>query len=88
MTIFAVLTDRPQPALAQKIAELYPTDFYALTDSQWLISADTIAQTLAEQLDIRTGKFGRAVVLRASSNASGWHTKTVWEWLTQKGSSS
>jgi hypothetical protein len=86
MAIFAVLTDKPCPALGEKIAELYPRDFYKLSDAQWLLRADIIARSLAEQLDIRSGKYGRAIVIRTTGSASGWHSKTVWEWLTQKAS--
>lgn len=88
MAIFAVLADKPNADLALKIRTLYPTDFYALTDSQWLVSADTIPQTLAEQLDVRAGKYGSVIVIRTTGSAAGWHTKTVWEWLTQKASNS
>jgi hypothetical protein len=84
MAIFVVLAEKPNADLARKIGAEYPADFYTLSDSQWLISADTIAHNLAEKLDVRTGKFGSVIVIKASSSASGWHNKTVWEWLTQK----
>jgi hypothetical protein len=84
MAVFVVLADKSNTELGRKIATLYPADHYEITDSQWLISADTIPQTIAEQLEIRTGKFGRAIVIRTTGSAAGWHTKTVWEWITQK----
>lgn len=87
MAIFAVLTDKPNPELGKKIEALYPRDFYKITDSQWLISADSIPRSLAGQLDLRTGSFGRALVIGVTGTASGWHSKTVWEWIAQKVSS-
>ena len=83
MALFAVLADTPNPGLEQQISTLFP-GFYKLTDSQWLVSADVIPQTLAEQLDIRAGKFGRVIVVGLTGSASGWHSKTVWEWISQK----
>jgi hypothetical protein len=84
MAVFVVLAEEPNEELAQKIATEFPADFYTLTDRQWLISADSIPQTVAEQLGVRSGKFGRVIVIKASTSASGWHSKTVWEWLNQK----
>ena len=84
MAVFAVLADKPNAELAKKIAELYPTDHYVLTQSQWLVSADMITQTLAEQLEVRAGKYGRVIVVGTNGSASGWYAKTVWEWITQK----
>jgi hypothetical protein len=87
MAVFAVLADNPNEKLGAKIVELYPTDHYKLTDSQWLVAADTIPQNLAEQLGVRTGTFGKVIVIRATASASGWHNQTVWEWLRQKSAS-
>jgi len=84
MAIFAVLADKPSSALGEKIAELYPRDHYVLSTTQWLVKADTIPRTLAEELDIRGGTYGRAIVIRTTGEASGWHSKSVWQWLTQK----
>ncbi len=84
MAIFVVLAEAPNAELANKIATEFPADFYTITDSQWLIAADSIPHNVAEKLDVRTGKFGRVLVIQGSTSASGWHSKTVWEWLTQK----
>lgn len=87
MALFAVLADKPNPALEAKITALYPADYYKLTDSQWLVSADIIPQTLGEQLGVRTGTHGRVIVLGLTGSSSGWHSGTVWEWITQKAAS-
>ena len=86
MAIFAVLADKANEALKAKIAQLYPADHYILAENEWLVSADMIAQTLAEQLDVRTGQFGRVLVVAVTGKAAGWHSQTVWDWITQKGS--
>ena len=88
MAIFAVLADKPSDELGRRIAALYPDDHYVVSANQWLISADTITQTLAENLDVRTGTYGRVLVLGATGSSSGWHAKSAWEWLTQKTKSS
>lgn len=84
MAIFAVLADNPNAELGKRIESLYPTDFYKLTESQWLVMADTIPRTLSEQLDVRAGKFGRVIVLRTEGRAAGFHASSVWEWIRQK----
>lgn len=83
MAIFAVLADKPNPELGKKIAELYPRDHYELSASQWLLKADSIPRTLAEELGVRSGSFGRVMIIRTTGEASGWHSKTSWQWLTQ-----
>ena len=84
MAIFAVLAEKADPALGKKVAEKYPKDSYELTPSQWLVAADTIPRQLADELDIREGRHGKAIVIRVSGSSSGWHKKTFWEWLNQK----
>jgi hypothetical protein len=87
MPIFAVLADKPNPALGAELEKLYPGQVYILTDSQWLLNADSIAQTVSNRLELKDGKYDRVLVIQASTSAAGWHKKTVWEWLGQKASS-
>lgn len=85
MAIFAVLADEPHPELGAKIISMFPGDqSLRLSDCQWLISAPLISQALADQLDVKSGVYGRVLVLLATASGSGWHSKSVWEWLTLK----
>jgi hypothetical protein len=84
MTVFLVLSDKPNPALERKIAEIYPQAHYQLGDRQWAIAADkkTSAEVMVE-LGIKDGALGRAVVFR-TAGAAGWFMKSLWEWLAVK----
>ena len=45
MTIFAILMPQPQPDLAEEIKRVYPNDYLALNETQWLVSSK---QTVVE----------------------------------------
>ena len=84
MSVFAIMSDRPNPELGERVKELFPRDYYQLSDAGWLVVAETAATPLAEQLDIRQGRFGRVLVIQTRGTGAGWHGKAVWEWLRAK----
>jgi hypothetical protein len=52
MAVFAVLMPTPQPVLTATIQRLFPSDFLAVTDTQWLISTSGTAVELTVKLGI------------------------------------
>ena len=88
MPLFAVLTDKPNAELGEKIGQLYPRDFHKLSDTQWLVSADTIPRAMSEELGVREGKYGRVMVIQTTGAAAGWHNRSAWDWINQKASKS
>lgn len=84
MAVFAVLIDKPNAKLGEVISTKYPNDHFKISDNHWIVRADSITKEVAENLDVRTGAFGRVVVLGLTGSRSGFHVKTVWEWLDQK----
>lgn len=85
MSIFVVIAEKPSAALDKRIVELYQDNFYKISDTQWLVSAGTTANSLAELLGVRSADYGRAVVVETTGSAAGFHAKTLWEWLNSKG---
>ena len=82
MPVFVVISDEPNPLLGDKIAKLYPAPAsYKMNDRNWLVSAEILTQALGEALDVRTGKLGRVLIVRASNSAAGWYSKSLWEWM-------
>ena len=84
MAIFAVVSDSESPALEKKIRDNFPADSISVSDHQWFVVADTTARALAEQLEVRGGSHGRAMVMEISGMPSGWHGKSAWDWLIAK----
>jgi hypothetical protein len=85
MAVFAVLADKANISLGSKIKELYPKDFYEISTTQWLVATDTTARSVADRLSIREGAFNRAIVVPLSGMPSGWQSKSMWDWLREKG---
>ena len=85
MAVFAVLADKANISLGSKIKELYPKDFYEISTAQWLVATDTTARSVADRLSIREGAFNRAIVAPLSGMPSGWQSKSMWDWLREKG---
>ncbi len=84
MTVFLVLSDNPNPELERKITEIYPRSHYPIGDRQWAIADDKkTSAEVTKELGIKDGALGRAVVFR-TAGASGWFTKSFWEWLAVK----
>jgi hypothetical protein len=89
MTIFAVLMPAPQPALAEKIKQSFPNDHYALSDTQWLISASQTAIELSAKLGIvdpkaPTSPITGLAVIFATSSYYGRAPQSVWDWIKTK----
>ena len=84
MSLFAVIAAAPNAELAARINSLFPTTNLKINDKTWLIDAETVANALAEQLEVRAGARGLVLVIQALPNASGWQPKNIWDWLALK----
>ena len=83
MAIFVVLPLVPMPSLAQKIAEIFPTDFYRLSDTQFLVSTTGTTVELCERLGINSGEINSTIVF-ATSGYYGRAPNVIWEWIKAK----
>lgn len=84
MAIFAIVSDQDAPDLGKKISANFPADSIKVSEHQWFVLAETTARALAEQLEIRGGSHGRAMVMSIADMPSGWHGKSSWDWLKTK----
>jgi hypothetical protein len=84
MAMFVVLMESPNDELLSEIKARFPSDHFAITPSQILISADSTVDALSDLLDIRKGRFGKTAILRIDGRGQGWHSKALWDWLNQK----
>ena len=86
MAIFAIIADGANAALDVKVESLFqPADRYRVSSNVWVVSAQKIAQVIADELGVSGGGLGRVVVFGVSSHF-GWHDKALWEWMALKGS--
>lgn len=81
MPTFLIFSEKKHEALGDKIREIYPDDHYDLGAGKWLIEAEKTTKDVAEEIGIRGGAFGRAVVFKVDT-FSGFHSKSLWEWLS------
>ena len=79
----------PQPRVIAEIERLFPEDYLALNETQYLISTTGTAQGLTNKLgmgpppDTSTQITGSAVVL-AASTYWGRAPTVVWDWMKAK----
>ena len=83
MAVFLIVSEKTNPTLGTRIAEVYPDDLYKVGEDQWLVASDKPSKDVAESLKIHEGEFGRVVVFKVDSYY-GWHSKSLWEWLALK----
>ena len=88
MTIFTILMPQPQPELAAEIMRQYPTDHFALNDTQWLVSSKQTVMEVSNSigvssLDQNFVPKGLAVIF-ATSSYYGRAPTTVWDWIKVK----
>jgi hypothetical protein len=89
MTIFAILMPVPQPRLADKIKQAYPSDHFSITETQWLVSSSESVLEVTAKLEIAdktkptAPASGNAIVF-AISSYFGRASTLVWDWIKSK----
>lgn len=89
MAVFAILSEKPEPALMQALETHYPGKFFQWSDRVVaLVTADepkTIAENLGVQRRSPTGDIVAGVkgviVTKLAPAYYGWSGKNFWEWL-------
>lgn len=85
MAVFAVIAAQPQPELEKRIADLFPAAHIRVNDRTWLVESDSLPGMLADQLELRAGARGLALVIQVEpGSVSGWQPKSTWGWLSLK----
>jgi len=83
MAIYVILSQEPNPTIEDRIKNLFPEDYYLLSDRQWLVSSNKIAKSISDEIGISNGEHGNVVVFWITGYF-GWWTRTVWEWMRLK----
>ena len=83
MSIFVIVSLTPNPQLSAGIAQAYPDNFFTIAPDQWLVSTDTLTKEVADKLNITGGGQGSVAVFKIETY-SGWHNKSLWEWIELK----
>jgi len=84
MAIFAVIGLGDATALAGKIENNFPDDYYAIERDKWFLVADGVtAKNITERLGInKTGGIRGIVITVGGYN--GFASGDMWEWLRVK----
>lgn len=88
MAIFLVTSDLPDSSaplrdlLQERFGEGH---IFEVAHNQWFVSAEVTTEGLYSKLfpdeeEMEDNKYG-GVLIASVSNYSGWHSKTLWEWL-------
>ena len=87
MSAFALICTNPtNPALDAKVAETYPNDSYRVSPTVWLVADKGVTtQGVCKKLNIQENGIDSVIAIKVDSYW-GRAPKTVWEWLSVKGS--
>lgn len=85
MAVFAILPKAKSPELESRIKAAVPeTDYYKVSDVQYLVSVDLTARQLADKLEITFNRDLPPTAVLSVSNYSGRHSPDMWEWMKLK----
>ena len=89
MAIFAVMSLGADPSvLENKIKELFPNDYYALSSDKWLVaSAGATATDMAQRLGMVKGQKTLGIIV-TFGGYNGLAPADIWEWIKTKSTNS
>lgn len=83
MIVFSVTSLVPNPAVGQRIAELWPSNYLKLSDTSWLVAGSGTAQELSDAMGVTRGDFS-GVVIFSTTGYYGRAPNNIWEWIAAK----
>lgn len=87
MAVFATFLDDETAEARERIAEHYPgTQHLELTDQLFLISSDSIADSVARNIGLKGDdqiKGLTGVVFKLNAAYAGFTYRSIWDWLTE-----
>ena len=87
MSVFAVVLRKRHDPIKQRVERFYPGHF-PLSDTFFLVSSDTIAETIAVKVGIKgedQEEDASGVVFKLNSGYAGFTTRGLWDWLKTHG---
>jgi hypothetical protein len=89
MTIFVILLPTTAPAVIEGIKKAYPSDYFSINDTQWLVSTTGTAMDVTTKIGVYDPKnpsaphIGNAVVF-STNGYFGRAPTNIWEWIKTK----
>lgn len=83
MTIFLIASLTDSSGLKAAIARAFPQDHFVVSDTQFLVSANTTPKGIFDLLDMDNAQFGNVLIVGVSGYF-GWHQKEMWDWIGLK----
>jgi hypothetical protein len=85
MAIFVVLTTDESPQFAQALERVVPGNYFKVADGQWLVSAITTPQKLADALGIsEEGGHTASGIVATIGSYWGRANPEIWQWLATR----
>lgn len=83
MTLFAIMSVGPNPALEQAIKAAYPGQkHYAFSPTAWVVSDVGTAQSVSEKIGVmKGGAFSGVLVMTGTGGYFGFASTALWEWM-------
>ena len=83
-TLFAVMGDPGNPALASSITANFPEDHIVVRPGQWLIVSTGTAKGLSDKLGVTPGTAVGPAAIFATAGYYGRAGTQIWEWIVAK----
>jgi hypothetical protein len=83
MSVFVILgrgSTNP-PGLTDAIESSYEGRSFRYADNIWFVIADQSARQISDQLNLKRGGIGRALVMRLTGDYGGMSQPEIWDWL-------
>ena len=82
--IFAIVLPKTNQEVIKRIKDNYPDRYYEVSDTFFLISTDSLTNSIAEAIGIKGEKRiekASGIVFKLNGAYSGWASRSLWEWL-------
>lgn len=84
--VYLITYDLKKPG--QNYNELYEAikslgSWWHYLESTWLVDTSLIAPRISEKLNPKIDKNDRLLVIKVTSDYSGWLTNDAWDWIKQ-----
>ena len=83
MSLFAIILEAPNPEVEKLVRESYP-NHYPFSETVFLISQDTLAETVAQTVGIKGDnriEVATGAIFKLSGAYAGYASRALWEWL-------
>ena len=84
MAIFAIVSDSPLEELAKRIEEVFPDEYYEVSEHAWLVYSSLTTKEVGEKVGLVPGEIEGPALVFLVQNYTGMEVKDTWEWLNSR----